>query len=109
MRERNKSSRLKIEIKNVEVTTRRNKHQDTCIEDWKQYDIYVIDSLRNAVGCNPPHWKTDLKFPQSTNRSQTKALTDMKFNWDIESFVPPCRVIDRLDNTLTELDLDSNG
>ena len=68
-REKNETSTLMIETKNIEVTTKRNKLQEPCIEDWKHYDTYVVSSFENAVGCNPPNWKMNSKLPQCTNGS----------------------------------------
>lgn len=40
-----KSYWMKFTVKNVDVISRRNKPQEPCIEDWKHFDDYILNSM----------------------------------------------------------------
>ena len=59
----------------------------------------------NEVGCRPPHWQTTLDLPICSESKGMKSFSRQQSTTYIESFVPPCRVINRLDYTFKEINL----
>ena len=98
-------------IENIDVITRRNKKDDSCINDWKYYDYHFIRNWMKNVGCQPTHWKFQEKngLPVCTNTSQMKQFSNQPSNSDVESFSPPCKVIERLHYSYKEHDIKYEG
>ena len=53
---------------------RRNKRQDSCLEDWKYYDWHFMEYKMDEVGCRPPHWKIKSYLPICTDAIQMKSF-----------------------------------
>ena len=97
---------MEFQIRNVDVITRRNKANDNCVDDWKNYDNYVMKSLMNKVGCHPPNWKTDHDLPDCSTAAEMESFSWIQMMNALESFVYPCRIIDRLDFSYEESEID---
>ena len=84
---------------------------EPCIGDLDYYDDLFIQSWTRKVGCRPPHWKfrNENELNVCTNASQMKNFFKQPDTSDIESFVPPCKMIDQLDYTFLEHDLSDYG
>ena len=96
-------------VRNVGVVTRRNKRQDPCVEEWRYYDQHFMEHKMNQVGCHPPHWKTISNLPTCSDATQMKLLSKQPSTFEISSFRPPCKVINRLDYIYQEVDLNYQG
>ena len=99
-----KSYWMRFDIKNVNVISRRNKHQDSCFEDWKRYDEYVMNKMMIKVGCRPIHWSVVSNIAICTNQSQMQKFEEELTIAMVESLDPPCRSIDQLDYIYEEFD-----
>ena len=95
---------MKFNIKNIDVIVRRNKPQEPCVTDWKNYDEYVMHSMILETGCRPMHWKLTSNFPLCGNATQMKRFMKQPTISMIESLSPPCKSIDRLDYVYSEKD-----
>ena len=107
---KNKSNEyvMEFEVRNIDVISRRNKIKEPCVEDWKNYDQFYMENLMNNIGCHPPQWKFDSKFPNCSSDQQMRNLSRQPVAYDVASFTQPCKIIDRLDYTYSESDLSFN-
>ena len=93
---------MEFNINNINVISRRNKAQEQCVTDWRNYDEFVLRTMMKESGCHPPQWRetyawnTSLDLPLCQNTSQMKIFAEQPTIAKIESLMPPCRSIDRL-------------
>ena len=87
---------IKFMVRDVDVITRRNKKNEPCVEDWRNYDDQFMQSLMQKVGCHPPHWKSKYDLPTCSVASQMKTFSMQPNTYAVESFGLPCTTIDRL-------------
>ena len=94
-------------VKNIDVMHLRNKPEDPCVEDWQNYDQFIKEELMKEVGCRPPQWKTPLNLTLCWNKEQmsTYSFREQPRTPKLQTFPPPCRVIDRLDYVYKEKDI----
>ena len=106
-----KNYQMSFRVQNIDVITRRNKYYEPCMEDLNYYDYHFIQNWMRRIGCHPPHWRFRNKYELNvcTNASQLKNFSEQPDTADIESFVPPCKMIDQLDYTYLEHDLSDYG
>ena len=62
--ERNSSNRDIFEIISFEIVKRRNKRNEPCLSDWRDYDDFVIESHMKKVGCRAPYQKPFKNYPK---------------------------------------------
>ena len=97
-----KNYKMEFNINNINVISRRNKAQEQCVTDWRNYDEFVLRTMMKESGCHPPQWRetyawnTSLDLPLCQNTSQMKIFAEQPTIAKIESLMPPCRSIDRL-------------
>ena len=90
-------------IGSMEVLQRRNRRFESCIEDWKEHDKYVLENIAEKAGCIPKHWKMNSTFEFCNSNEQYKAIH--KEYIKIKGSVPPCRSIEKLSQMSFETDL----
>ena len=95
---------MKFKVKNIDVTTRRNKIWKPCIDEERDYDENFMENMMYKAGCCPPHWKSTLDLPTCSNAQQMKYFSIQPHNFDVKNFKPPCKVIERLDYFYREED-----
>jgi len=97
---------MEFRVKNIDVIRHRWKPQERCFEDWKNYDQYVMDNIMLKAKCHPPHWNPTSNLSLCSNSTQMIKIR----RFSIDEYDPPCKVIQRLDYTYVEGDLeDENG
>ena len=99
-----KSYTMDFNINNVDVITNRNKGKERCIEEWKEYDKYIMDDIMKETGCHPSHWKPPTSLPLCTNETEMKNFALQPTTLKVEMYDPPCKVIERLDYAYKEKD-----
>ena len=87
---------MKFDAKDVEVLRYRNRHKERCIEDWRNYDEVIANAIIAEVGCRPPHWNTTSDLAMCTNPEEMKHFKDEPTTAKVQSFDPPCNVIERI-------------
>ena len=92
-----RSYKLLFRVKNIEVITRRNKINEPCEEDWRNFDNHIMEGMMRKTGCCPPHWKTNLGLPICSNHHQMKTFSIQPTTAEMESYIQPCRVINQFD------------
>ena len=104
-----KNYRMDFRVKNVDVISRRNKPQEPCIMEWKNFDENVMNGMAMQAGCRPKYWNLSADVPICTQTTQMKQFSDQPLPGQIESLSPPCKSIDRLDYVYEEADLDDEA
>ena len=99
-----KSYDMYFYVKNVNVISRRNKPQEPCVENWRNFDDYVMNHMMLQTNCRPVHWNSTLDLPICSNATQMKVFARQPTIGMIESLNPPCKSIDRLDYSYLEVD-----
>ena len=95
---------MEFTIKNIDVIRNRWKSQERCVEDWKNYDQYVMDNLMLKAQCHPPHWNPTTNMSLCFNATQLNNFMTQPTITEIKKYDPPCKVIHRLDYIYTEHD-----
>ena len=67
-----------------------------------------METLMHDVGCQPPHWKSNSNLSICSSANQIKNFSDQPGTNEIEFATPPCKVIDRLDYSYEEREVNSN-
>ena len=88
---------MEFHTKNIEVITRRNRIHEPCEKDWRHFDQHLMEGLMRKAGCCPPHWKTNLDIPICSAPIQMKTFHKQPSRAEIEAYIQPCRVINKLD------------
>ena len=104
-----KNYRMKFELNNIDVMTRRNKVHEPCIEKWQEYDFYFMQNWQIEVGCRPPQWTKQNDLPVCSKAIQMQNFSREPLDSKIDSFDPPCKVIDQLDYTYQEYSFQNKG
>ena len=91
-----KNYKMKFNINNINIISRRNKPEEPCVTDWRDYDKHVMRSMMLETGCHPAHWKLANDLPICNDTAQMKAFSEQPTTAKIESIIPPCRSIDRV-------------
>ena len=94
--------RMEFRINNIDVLTHRSKPQKPCLEDWKNHDQTIMDSIMDRAGCRPPHWKNVFNRTLCTNPKQMKYFQSRSLKRAVKSLDPPCKAIERLNYIYTE-------
>ena len=97
---------ININIRGMNVFRRRYKaHLDNCIQDWKNYDIIMVEKHIAAIGCKAPYQKTMNDWPICDSQEKMK-----KTLYPIKTgYVPPCRTIEMIDYQQSETDAATLG
>ena len=95
---------MKFGVKDIEVIKHRNRKEEPCIKDWKNFDQLVMDDLMLKSGCRPPHWNTNQNFTLCSRPEQMVRFSDQPSTTDVLSYGPPCRVIENLHYSYHEQD-----
>ena len=93
---------MHYEMRNVDVIRHRWKPQEPCIEEWKNYDQYVMDNIMLKAKCHPPFWNPTTNLSLCTNSTQMSKFRVQPSTAEIDQYDPPCKVIQRLDYTYKE-------
>lgn len=93
---------MKFDVKDVEVIKHRNKPQQPCIDDWRNYDQVIMDDIMLKAGCRPPHWDTTQNLSWCSKPEQMKHFKDQPTTTKVQSFDHPCNVIESLHYTYYE-------
>ena len=95
---------MTFNVRNIDVITRRNKIEEPCVEDWKNFDKKFMEKLINDVGCHPSHWKLESKLPDCKSAKEMKYFSEEPSAYEVAIATQPCKIIDRLDYSYTERD-----
>ena len=88
---------MAFELKNMDVTSHRNKRREPCIPNWRSHDQMIMDDMMLTTGCRPPFWNTSLELNLCINGSQMKNFADQPSPSKVNTYHPPCQSIERLD------------
>ena len=101
---------MQFGIRDVEVIRRRSTASSKCQVNWKNYDLNVLESILNDVGCRPFYSPSMKNYPPCSTSQEMQEI-----NWRItlafieadvvESITPPCSEIQRIPAKYSELEM----
>ena len=100
---------MKFNIKDVDVISYRNKHNDPCYEDWKGHDSLIMDGLVKESGCKPIYWNTSQQIRTCSGIAEMKNFRGQPTTSKVQSYPSPCRAIERLHSNYHEKDVDEGS
>ena len=71
---------------------RRNKQDESCNENWKDTDSYIIEQIIASVGCVLPHWEKNSTFPICTGKKIRKTTQLLR---SLKNYLQPCQSIEK--------------
>ena len=101
---KSKSYVMKFGVKNVEVIKHRHRVQEPCVEDWRNYDQFIMEDTMMEAGCRPPHWNTTQNLTLCSKPEEMKYFEDQPTTTKVQSFGPPCYVVENLHYDYHEMD-----
>ena len=82
---------MRYEVDNIAIIRRRNKPQQPCYKNWKNYDNAILENNLKSVGCRLPFQNVHIRLPLcNTSQSMKEAWTnspELEYGQNIQ----PCR------------------
>ena len=86
---------MSFNIKRMEaILNRYKRHRNNCVQNWKNYDNYVLGERIKSVGCKTPDQHTNLFWPICNN---TEKMKKARIHLKTSPNLRPCREIESLD------------
>ena len=88
-------------FRSVEIFKRRRNGNERCYHE-KDYDYMVNERVIKDVGCRPPFWRSNYKYPVCNSSKQMKEILSLStsiFNQEdaAPNILPPCVEIKKID------------
>ena len=98
-------------IKEVKILKRRDKRTETCMQDFAKYDIHLLNSHLETIGCKARYQKTKRNFSICSLKENMKhAVMDISRKRGNSDFLtPPCTSMEDIRYTFVEYDVDWEG
>ena len=100
-REPNDTYVLRYKLKGVERIKRRNKRNQPCYEDWKNYDSMIYRDYAKRLGCTPPYFSSISDIPSCSSKEQMTAFPFTKRSDDYGK-PEPCEGLETIDYEFEE-------
>ena len=85
---------MRFKIEGMEVLNKRNKNNDQCKDDWKNYDADVLKEHVREMNCRAPYHKSSDHFPLcSTNEKLQQARN---FSLNNMELMYPCKIAEKI-------------
>ena len=95
---------MKYIINGLDTLKRRQKSEDPCHDNWKNFDNDVIEMNIRNVGCKNIYHKNPTDWPICNNRTYIRKA-NFPFRSDIlKKYNPPCRQVDKMHYVYEEMD-----
>ena len=98
---------MQFHIKSVETLKRRLDGNNECY-DWKNFDSKIIENVMDAIGCQPPYWKSKFgRYLPCNSSTQMKRIAShyqaqLYQNSLFQKVVPPCVEMKKIDVVVAE-------
>ena len=101
---------MKFRVQQVQVLHRYQKRNNRCLEDWKNYDKFVLDLQLKAAGCRAPYQiSSNLIYPICSEKGKMKETVIHPSNIMMKQFLHPCRSMEQAYYKYTESYSDSDS
>ena len=98
---------MEFDIHEVEILNRRNKGNRPCDEDWKNHDHNLQSRHVDTIGCRTPYQPHGIT-KRSCSSSNEMKLAQFSLRFDDYGQVPPCRAIQKVLYTYTDVEFNQN-
>ena len=101
-----KNYRMMFKLLNMEVFISRNKQRNNepCDTDWRNYDARMWEKTIKEVGCRSPMWTLNKNIPLCTNNSEMKQVAPQLFGNE-DRYPITCKRIEKLQFAYYEADI----
>ena len=96
---------MAFEIQNVIIFKQRNKHGDSCNQDWRNSDTLLAQKLVKEIGCRPPFFDITTSLTQCENSTKYANLTQKL----AELIQEPCQKVEKILYSYDEYTSDFGG
>ena len=86
---------MRFKINSVEVLRRRNKANEPCNENWKNYDDNLLVKHTEAAGCKAPYQRPSVDIKPCISKTEMKKAL-FQIRADDYGQVPPCRSMEKV-------------
>ena len=83
-------------ITKVEVLKQRNKRNDQCVPDWKNWDATAMSKVVGNIGCLPPYHEPYKNFSTCSTKEELKEWFKMVPLVKTNQTIHPCQVMPRI-------------
>ena len=96
---------MKYIVNGMDTLRRRQKSEDPCNENWKNFDNDVIEMNVKKVGCKNIYHKNPADWPVCNNTMDIRKA-NFPFRSDIirKKYNPPCKQVDKMHYVYEEMD-----
>ena len=101
---------MRFRVESMDVLNKRNKDNDPCRDDWKNYDFDILTEYVEKMKCRAPYHIFSVQFPLcSTNEQLKKALAFSLSSGVIDDRTHPCKIAEKISYTYEEADGKETG
>ena len=84
---------LHINIRHIEILTRRSKHREKCLKDGRNYDNLLLHEYAKSIGCRAPYQPTFDELPECSNKEDMRKSVYELNAAKSEQYPAPCEII----------------
>ena len=96
---------MKFRVQHVQVLHRYHKRNHKCLEDWRNYDTFVVDSQIMAAGCRSPYqWSSRMNHSVCSKMEKMKETVIHPSDIMMKQYQHPCRSLEQGYYKYTESD-----
>jgi hypothetical protein len=97
-RSKHERYKMRLVLNAIEIVRRRNKKEQPCNENWKDYDDWVINRFRNKNKCNAPYYEQEKNFSTCSTQQLTKLylLPRPRAITAKQEYITPCKTLDNV-------------
>ena len=96
-RSRSETYKTRFIVRAMEVVKKRNKPgKEACIENWKDYDNFILKEFKNESGCNNPYQPIDKELPTCDTQEKMKRSKFYLGIVDERRYKKPCNTMESL-------------
>lgn len=104
----NSTYEMKFKIDNVEFIRRRNKIDQPCDDNWKDYDDTVLAKHAERIGCKAPYQVITKGVRLCSTKSEMKR-SQFFLRSDLNGMLQPCKTLQKVRYEYSETDLSTTS
>ena len=104
VRQDNSTYSMEFRLDSMEVLNRRNKPNHECHQQWKDFDLYVLEEHTKTVGCKAPY-QTLIKGRSVCDTKENIQKSGFSMGSEkLNDYPPPCRASEKISYTFDEIE-----
>ena len=109
-RQDNSTFSMRFRVESMDILNKRNKNNDPCRDDWKNYDFDILTEHVEEIKCRAPYHILSDQFPFcSTNEQLKRARAFSLSSGIIDDLTHPCKIAEKISYTYEEGDSEGTG